>query len=171
MGYVNSITEGFRFSLNSRGRMNRSDFFRFAPIALIPPVLFATEVDWLDVHRWHGMAKLAALFVFSVPLLNAIARRLNDAGFSKAEAFYPFAPLAILWVGYQCILWVGLLLAELAGFLVLTFWLLALFVLIPLHIIAFFLTLMITATVIGQTLVPSTSHPALNRINSNEVPQ
>lgn len=151
--------------------MTRRTFWQFAPVAVVPPTVFASQVNWLDVHTWHGMARLTGLFVVSLPLLNALSRRLNDAGADGKQAFAPFAPLAILWVGYQCMLWGGVLIGSLGGAAVFAVWLIALLLLIPLHLVALVATLITTANVIGQALVPS--DPGFNRYgpNPHEVPK
>lgn len=144
--------------------MNRKDYWSFFAFGLLPPLLFATQVNWLVVEIW-GIWKLAALFVLSIPLLNATRRRLQDTGEDGNGAFYPFMPFVILWVGYQCILWGGYALAFATGggaiLLVILIWFFALTIVGPLHIVALFFCLMATASVIGQLLV--SSEPGTNR--------
>ncbi|MCR8827401.1 DUF805 domain-containing protein [Pseudosulfitobacter koreensis] len=153
---ANNIPSGILAVFRFKGRVARKAYWQFLPIALLPPVLYASQVDWLEVHPWHGMAKLAVLFVTALPLLLATSRRLNDAGFDGVQAFYPFAPFVILWLGYQVFLWAGLAIGLVGGGLIaLLLWFVAALILIPLHLIMLFVTLMTTATVLGQTLVAS----------------
>lgn len=164
MEMTGAISRNLRQAWTSSGRTSRSDFWCFAPVALTPPVLFATQVDWLVVELW-GIWKLATLFVLSLPLLNAAARRLQDTGMEGTSAFYPFAPFVVLWVGYQFILWFGWVLAVTTGPWVFGVWILALVILTPLHIIAFFVSLFMTSSIIGQMLV--SSEPGPNRFGPN----
>lgn len=142
--------------------MTRKQYWQFFPVALALPILFASQVNWLDVHPWRGMAKMGLLFLFSLALLNATARRLHDAGEDTSVAFMPFAPFALLWVGYQTVLWGGTLMASVTGAWVFVIWLIALIVLIvliPLHLITLFVSLMTTSSVLGLCLLPSQTDP------------
>jgi uncharacterized membrane protein YhaH (DUF805 family) len=159
-----ALSRNMRQAWTSSGRTSRPDFWSFAPVALVPPVLFAMQVDWLVVEFW-GIWKLAVLFLLSLPLLNAAARRLQDTGMEGTSAFYPFAPFVVLWVGYQCILRVGWAVGVLTGPWVILVWLLALLILTPLHIIALVASLFLTSSVIGQMLV--SSDPGSNRYGPN----
>lgn len=80
------------------GRATRSEFWWFAPVALIPPAVAATMLEWKQV---------------------------------------------VLWI------------RPLLGPMVLTVWILALLLLVPLHIIAIVFSVMTASSVLGMTLVPS----------------
>lgn len=164
MTFRNAARKGILKSFDGSGRTARRDYWAFFPLGLTPPLLFATQVDWLAVEIW-GIWKLAVLFLLSVPLLNATQRRLQDTGEDGNGAYYPFMPFVILWVGYQCILWLGHALTYATGggaiLLVILIWFFALTIVGPLHIIALYICLMITASVIGQLLI--SSEPGTNR--------
>ncbi|MCE8509258.1 DUF805 domain-containing protein [Ruegeria pomeroyi] len=162
------LESGFVRSFDGSGRMERRAYWAFFPAALVPPVVFATQVTWFQTELW-GIWKLGVLFLLALPLINATRRRLQDTGEDGNSAFYPFMPFVIMWVGYQCILWIGYALALASGgtaFVpVLLIWLLALLVVAPLHIVCLFVSLMITANVMGQLLVAS--EPGENRYGPN----
>ena len=149
--------------------MARRPYWQFVPVGFALPVIVGSQINWLDVHPWHGIIKLAMLFAASVPLLNATSRRLNDAGFDGAQAFFPFAPFAVLWVGYQCIYWGGAIIGAMGGFWIVAILVLALLVLIPRHLFALFASTMMTSTVIGQCLVASQPGTNTHGPNPHEV--
>ena len=159
MQWARPIIQGFRHSLTNKGRMARNAYWQFVPVALIPPVAFALNVNWFKVHPWHGMVNLLLLFLFSLPLLNATARRLRDAGEDAGMAILPFAPFVILWLAYQSVLWVGVAIASVGGVWIIFVWVLALILLVPLHLFALGASLIAISSVLGHCLLPSLPGP------------
>lgn len=161
--------EGLRHAFDGRSRMPRGVFWRFALIAILPPIAFATQVNWLVIEMW-GIWKVIVLMILAIPFLNAIARRLNDAGEDGTAAFWPFMPFIILWVAYQLVYWIGIALAAVGGgFLTVIIFLFALLILVPLHIVALVASLIATAHILGHLLVSSEADTNKYGPNPHEV--
>ena len=160
MGPRAAIIAGVRNSMRFSGRTTRSDFWWFAPVAIVPPIVAVQQIDWSQVEIW-GIWRLLVVMCCALPLLSAASRRLQDTGEDGHQAIYPFMPFIVLWFGYQTVIWIGPILGPAVFFV----WFLALIILVPLHIIAFIGSLIIASSVLGMMLVPS--QPGRKRFGAN----
>lgn len=160
MAPAQAISTGFRRSFRFSGRATRSEFWWFAPVAIVPPALVGAQLRW-DVIEPMGIWRVAAVFAAAIPFLAATSRRLQDTGEEGHQAVYPFMPFVLLWLGYQATYWIGLSIGvtgNLAG-IALILVIAAFLLLLPLYVVACFAALMMTASVLGMTLVPTDPKP------------
>ena len=61
MGTKGAIFHNLQNARTSSGRTTRADVRTFAPLGLVPPVLFASQVDWRSAEVW-GIRNVVALF-------------------------------------------------------------------------------------------------------------
>ena len=122
-------------------------------------------MSWVNMDFW-GIWRVALLILRGLPLLAALARRLQDIDEPGEEAIYPFMPFVILWVGYQLTYWFvyGTAWTGLVG---ITFFVAisALLLFIPLYLIAMIVALNLAASIIGKTFISSSPGP--NRYGPN----
>ncbi|WP_282120107.1 DUF805 domain-containing protein [Ruegeria atlantica] len=166
MGPVQAISTGLRKTLVYSGRATRSEFWWFAPVALVFPMLAITQLNWQNAEIL-GIWQLFVVMVASVPLLSAMSRRLQDTGEEGRQAFYPFMPLITLWLGYQMMYWLGLVLLTSSGFGILFLGLFALVLVAIVLLVGFISSALIAANVIGMMLVAS--DPQSNRFGAPEL--
>ncbi len=104
MGPAHAIRTGVAKSFQFSGRTSRAEFWWFAPIALIPPVVGGLHLSWYNIDFW-GIWRVGVLILLSLPLLAAMWRRLQDMGEPGHQALFPFMPFVFLWIGYQSVYW------------------------------------------------------------------
>jgi uncharacterized membrane protein YhaH (DUF805 family) len=148
-----AIQRGLAGALDWSGRASRSEFWWFAPIGSLLP-LVAWALLPAEPKVWH----LAVVFAAMLPLLGAGARRLQDTGEDGTQVMLPVAPFVYFFTFLQL---------TSTGF-DLTFggtpWFIAWPLVILLWILFPFLCLFALfsgASVIGHLLVPS--EPGTNR--------
>ena len=158
MGPAEAIRTGVAKSFQFSGRASRSEFWWFAPVALIPPVVGGTQLSWDNIDFW-GIWRVGVLIFLSLPLIAAMSRRLQDTGEPGYQALFPFMPFVLLWLGYQAIYWFSVATA-ITGFGVIL-GILAVLVFGLIYLLAGIAALFVTASIIGMMLVAS--DPRLNR--------
>jgi uncharacterized membrane protein YhaH (DUF805 family) len=164
-----AILTGLRKSFQFSGRATRSEFWWFAPVAAIPPVMLINYLQWFPPDFW-GIWKLGLLFLVALPLLAAASRRLQDSGEDGHQAIYPFMPLLIMWITYLLVVWLGQI-PLLVGVVTVILIVIGFILLIPIHFFVLWLSVQLTATVIGQLLISSQPGPNRYGPNPNEVTQ
>ncbi|NOC46228.1 DUF805 domain-containing protein [Ruegeria sp. HKCCD7559] len=162
---MQAISTGFRKTFVCSGRATRSEFWWFAPVALVLPIVTATQLKWQKAETW-GIWQLFVVMVACVPLLSAMSRRLQDTGEEGRQAFYPFMPLIILWLGYQVTYWLGLVLLAGSGFGILFLGLFVIVLITAALLIGFITSALVAANVLGMMLVAS--DPQSNRFGAPE---
>ena len=167
MGPVKAIAAGLLKSPVFFGRESRSEFWWFAPIAIVPPILVGSEIAW-DKFEFWGIWRVGLLMLAALPLLSAGYRRLQDAGEDGYQIFYPFMPVIILWVTYQGLFWFSWGTAFVGIGFVLGF--LALLLLFPAYVFALFASFMTIGPTIGLLILPSQNGQNEFGCNPNEVP-
>ncbi|NOC93483.1 DUF805 domain-containing protein [Ruegeria sp. HKCCD6604] len=149
MGPKQAISTGIRKTFVFSGRASRSEFWWFAPIAIVLPISAALLFDSSVLVNW-GTSRLLVITAASLPLLSAMCRRLQDTGEDGHQALYPFATVFIAWLGYHVFLGFGLLI----GGPILLF-LLVIFLFVPVFLIAIVTSALAASNVIGLMLVAS----------------
>lgn len=173
MGPAQAIWTGFAKSLKFSGRASRSEFWWFAPIAILPPVTVGAGSGFLRLdfaEIWRGVAVLIA----TTPLLAAMSRRMQDIGKPGRTANYAFLPLIEIWVGYVLVTYVGKIWVNIPpGFVFVSFLLGILLALMAflMSLAAIFSSLLTAFSTIGMMLVPSDPNPNPYGPNPFEVPQ
>ena len=162
---IQAITTCLRKAFQFSGRTSRTDFWWFAPLGFVPPVVTGLQLSWVNMDFW-GIWRVAVLLVLSLPLLAAMSRRLQDIGEPAHEVIFPFMPFVGLWVGYRLAFWIaiGSATAGLAAVGLFLGWM-AITLFIPLYLAAIFASLYLAASTIGKLLLPSTPGP--NRYGPN----
>ncbi len=168
MGPLDAIKTCLAKSFQFKDRASRSEFWWFAPIGLIPPILVANEIAW-DKFEFFGIWRVCLLILVALPLLSAGSRRLQDTGEEGHQIIYPFMPPILLWVAYQALFWFSL--GTIIFGVGVVVGILALLLLLPGYIFALFVSFMLLGPTIGMLLV--SSEPKTNQYdpNPNEVPQ
>ncbi|MEO1154486.1 MAG: DUF805 domain-containing protein, partial [Pseudomonadota bacterium] len=173
MDFPTAVKTGFRKAFNSSDRASRSEFWQFAPVALLPPGIFALLTEWAVIEFWSIWRVLVLMFL-AMPLLTALARRLRDVGEDGEAAVWPFIPFAAAWMIWQAYYWGSYLVVNVFGgggfFLILLLYIgvgIGLVALAAAMIVSF----VVTITVIGHALLPSQPGPNKYGPNPNEVIQ
>lgn len=167
MGPIKAIATGLLKSPVFFGRATRSEFWWFAPIAIVPPIWVGNEVAW-DKFEFWGIWRVGLLMLAALPLISAGYRRLQDAGEDGYQIVFPFMPCIILWVTYQCLFWFSWGTAFVGiGFFI---GLIALLVLIPAYVFALFVSFMTIGPTIGLLILPSQQGSNAHGPNPIEVP-
>lgn len=156
MGPAQAIRTGLAKSFQFSGRASRSEFWWFAPIAVIAPVLGGVMISWDNIDFW-GISRLGVLILLSLPLIAAMSRRLQDTGEPGHQALYPFMPFVFLWIGYQAIYWFSAA-TWIAG-IGFILGILALFAFGLIYFLTAVASLFVTAFIIGMLLVASDLGP------------
>ncbi len=160
-----AISLCLRKSLDVSGRASRSEFWWFAPVGLLPPVLFAFRQDLFVATFWDGW-QLFVILALAVPLLSAAARRLHDTEMPGESVLIPFAPFFVVWLGYQTVYWVALLVGHIGSLpITITICFFAMLFVFPVFLVAFIVSVFAAASLIGHLLVPS--DPGTNRYGSD----
>ena len=151
----NGILKTFQFS----GRASRSEFWYFAPVAVLPVILGLYLVPWHKIELF-GIWRWLGVMVLGLPLLSAGWRRINDTGENGQMILLPFMPIILLWVGYQAILWFAVGTAFVGvGVVGMVIGFGTLFMLFPLYFAALLISFISLGPVIGQLVLPSTPGP------------
>lgn len=161
---MNAIRSGFAKSFQFKGRASRSEFWWFAPVAIV----FSGTVTWVFAtlrNHDYWSTNWIVLFFALTPFWASGYRRMQDAGELGQDIFYPAAlffgiPLGLVSAFYA----VGIVSPIIA-------FLLAMFVGLPLIAAGAFLIFVSVGPVIGQLLVPSEPGPNRFGPNPHEVPQ
>ncbi|MCX8952121.1 DUF805 domain-containing protein [Ruegeria sp. NA] len=155
MGPKQAISTGIRKALVFSGRATRAEFWWFAPLAAMMPIIVTLHLDWRVSFGW-GIGRLIVVMATSIPLLAAMSRRLQDTGEDGHQALYPFMPIILIWIGHQVFLLFSLLIGGPILWLILAFLTLG-----PMFLAALVASVMVTANIIGMMLVAS--EPGNNR--------
>ncbi|MFN5997938.1 MAG: DUF805 domain-containing protein [Paracoccaceae bacterium] len=158
MGPARAIRTGLVKSFQFSGRASRTEFWWFAPVALIPPVVGGTQLSLDNIDFW-GIWRVGVLILLGLPLIAAMSRRLQDMGEPGHQALLPFMPFVFLWVGYQAIYWFSV--ATWITGLGMILGILALFAFGLIYFVTAIASLFVTASIIGMMLVAS--DPRSNR--------
>ena len=162
MGPGRAILVGFLRTGQTWGRATRSEFWWFAPVGALPPVMVGVNRPWL-VLGWASLQTIAVVAVASLPLLSAAARRLQDTGEPGVQAFYPVSGLLMLWAGLHALPYVFAI--PFVGWTMLVLVVMVPALLIGIILIATFAVLATGAQVLGMLLVPP--DPGSNRYGPN----
>ncbi len=158
MGPAQAIRTGLAKSFQFSGRASRTEFWWFAPVASVPPVLGGTQLSWDNIDLW-GIWRVGVLILLGLPLIAAMSRRLQDMGEPGHQALFPFMPFVFLWIGYQAIYWFSV--ATWITGLGMILGILALFAFGLIYFVTAVASLFVTASIIGMMLVAS--DPRANR--------
>ncbi len=156
MGPAQAIRTGFAKSFQFSGRASRAEFWWFAPVALIPPIVGGTQMSWNNID-FSGIWRVGVLMLLSLPLVSAMSRRLQDMGKPGHQALCPFMPFVFFWLGYQAIYWFSFATWMTGIGVILS--ILALFAFGLIYFATAVASLFVTASIIGMMLVPSDPRP------------
>jgi uncharacterized membrane protein YhaH (DUF805 family) len=81
------------------GRATRSELWWFFPLGLAVPFLVASQLNWRSFEIM-GIWRILVVMIAAQPLTSAMSRRLHDVGEDGQQAYYPYMPLIMLWIGY-----------------------------------------------------------------------
>jgi uncharacterized membrane protein YhaH (DUF805 family) len=165
MGPAQAIRTGLAKSFQFSGRASRSEFWWFAPVAVIAPVLGGVMMSWDNIDFW-GIWRVGALILLGLPLIAAMSRRLQDMGEPGHQALFPFMPFVFLWLGYQAIYWFSM--ATWITGLGLILGIVALFAFGLIYFLTAVVSLFVTASVIGMLIVASDRGPNRYGLPSGE---
>lgn len=162
MCLMQATMTGFRKSLTFTGRTGRPEFWGFVPAGLALPILCALTLPPEIADFSTFFIKLFIVFLASVPLAAAGARRFQDTGLPAGDLWQGMRPTVIVIVSGWFLL-LGII-GILSIFLLVWGTLFFLGALFPFFIYLFIAPGTLGMT-IGQLLVPS--QPGPNRYGPN----